>query len=310
MHRKQKGSALLSALFIMVLVAIAASAMSIRLQIDIHRTRISLTSDRVYLASQAVTFWAMDILSHKTQFVSQDAHGKLLNFPRSLQTMYPHFKIEGELYDLQARFNLNNLQDASFQSMFLALLEELLVNDKTLQLKKIVQATVYWISPYHPGDGHSEELDYYMHQDPSYIPSYQTMVNSSEWRLVRGVNEHVYQTLLPYITVLPEPTPINLNTAPPSLLKTLGHGLNESQLSELLEAKGEHGIKDLKDITVLTQKLDIPYKQITLTSQYFLCVAMVHAPDLTLTKYTLLKKNPNKTEAVKVTILQESLNTP
>ena len=64
-HGNKRGSALLSALFIMTLVAICATAMSMRLQLDIYRTRLTLDSDKLYLASQAVTFWAMDILSEQ-----------------------------------------------------------------------------------------------------------------------------------------------------------------------------------------------------------------------------------------------------
>ncbi|MFZ4077782.1 MAG: type II secretion system minor pseudopilin GspK, partial [Legionellaceae bacterium] len=56
--RSSKGSALISALFLMTLVAIGATAMSSRLQLDIYRTRLILTSDALSLASEAVTFWA------------------------------------------------------------------------------------------------------------------------------------------------------------------------------------------------------------------------------------------------------------
>ena len=63
MQNKSLGSALISALFIMTLVAIAATAMSTRLRLDIYRTSTHINSDKLYLASQAVTWWAMDKLS-------------------------------------------------------------------------------------------------------------------------------------------------------------------------------------------------------------------------------------------------------
>lgn len=60
-----KGSALLTALFIMTLVAIVATAMSTKVQLDIYRTRLILTHDKLYFASQAVTFWSMGQLADK-----------------------------------------------------------------------------------------------------------------------------------------------------------------------------------------------------------------------------------------------------
>ena len=54
-----RGSALLTALFIMTLVAIVATAMSTKLQVDIYRTRLTLTHDKLYLASQGVAVWAL-----------------------------------------------------------------------------------------------------------------------------------------------------------------------------------------------------------------------------------------------------------
>ena len=55
-----KGSALISALFLMTLIAIVATAMSSRLQFDIYRTRLVIASDKLYLSSQYVMFWALD----------------------------------------------------------------------------------------------------------------------------------------------------------------------------------------------------------------------------------------------------------
>lgn len=70
-NENNKGGALLTALFIMTLVAIVATAMSIRLQTDIYRTRLVLTHDKLYLASQAVTFWALGELRDGKQKFTQ-----------------------------------------------------------------------------------------------------------------------------------------------------------------------------------------------------------------------------------------------
>ena len=89
MRNNQRASALISALFIMTLVAIAATAMAVRLRMDIYRTTTLLSSDTLYLASQAVTGWAMDELSvQNTSFVALNGTGKIRQLPKQLEHMF------------------------------------------------------------------------------------------------------------------------------------------------------------------------------------------------------------------------------
>lgn len=304
------GSALISALFIMTLVAIAATAMSTRLQLDIYRTHLTITSDKLYLASEAATFWAMNtLLADKTQFKTGDKKGLLASFPKQLQRAYPDVITQGNLYDMQAFFNINNLQDKKFHPLLFRLLENSLTKMEDAQRKSLIEAIYYWISPYQPDRGHDKYLDYYLQQHPAYFPSYQAMQSISELRLVHGVSASIYQTLLPNITALPEITPINLNTAPTLVLMSLGNGLSGSEVSELLKARGKKGITNMNKISQLLQKFDIPKDQITLTSVYYLCIATSVSEDLSLSTYTIIKRNTDRTGHVSVGIISKSLNT-
>ncbi|AHE67167.1 general secretion pathway protein K [Legionella oakridgensis ATCC 33761 = DSM 21215] len=254
----QSGSALLSALFIMTLVAIAATAMSTRLQLDIYRTRLTITSDKLHLASQAVTFWAMDKLSKK-ETILLPIEG--LKFPQEFATIYPQLVTKGRLYDLQARFNLNNLQDAKHQASFYRLLEILLKKTSDAQRKTIVRATQNWITPYRPDSGHDEFQAFYLQQNPPYLPSHQLMKSVSEFRLLHGVDSQIYQTLSPYVIALPETTPININTAPLPVLMTLGNGLNQSQVNEIIQARGEEGMFNANTLPLLLKNwISLPNK--------------------------------------------------
>lgn len=308
-NNKCIGSALISALFIMTLVAIAATAMSTRLQLDIYRTRLSITSDKLYLASQAVSFWAMSELSDKkNKFTVGKANGKVLDLPTKLQTIYPDITIKGSLLDLQSRFNLNNLSDKKYQSVFLNLLEAIPIKLSSVQREEILIATRSWISPYQPGRGHDELMNYYLQQKPAYHPSQQLMQHVSEFRLIRDINAKLYLALSDYITVLPESTPININTASKQLLATLGNGLNEEQVQELITARGDKGVTDLKDIHLLLQKLNIRNEQITIDSQYFMSIATVFTADLKLINYSIIKRSKDKKGSLSVSIIAESLN--
>lgn len=309
-HQTKRGSALLSALFIMTLVAIAVTAMSTRLQLDIYRTGLTLTSDKLYLASQAVTFWAMDRLAIKNgQFKIGDKNGVLADFPPHLQHLYPDMIMKGKLYDMQSQFNLNNLQDKKYRLLFFKLLENTHVKMSAVQRKLLINAILYWISPYQPGRGHDEYLDFYLKQKPSYLPGYQPMQSISELRLVRGVSAQLYREMLPNITVLPEITPININTAPKIVLMSLGNGLNEAQVEEVIRARGEKGITTMEKAAALLQKLDLPRDQITIESTYYLSVATVSSEDLNLTTYAIIKRSKDNQGHISVGIVREGLNT-
>lgn len=301
------GSALISALFIMTLIAIAATAMSTRLQSDIYRTRLTLLSDNLYLASQGVSFWAMGELSSPKKYTQATAQGKILEFPAKYQTLYPGLVVEGALYDLQGRFNLNNVIDKKYFAVFVKLIANAARNLPPNQQSGIGIAVYQWVSPFKSGLGKDEWVSYYLQQKPPYFPSQQLMQSVSEFRLVRGVDAKTYQLLESFITALPEATPINLNTASKKVLKSLGNGLSEEQVNELITARGEKGIKQ-KEISLLLQKLNIRQEQTTLESQYFMSVAVVKGDDLNLINYSILKRSKNKDGKISVSLIRQSLN--
>lgn len=306
--RKNSGSALITALFIMTLVSIAATAMSTRLQLDIYRTRLTIASDKVYLASQAVVFWAFGELSDsKNKFTSSNKLGKVLDFPSKLQSIYPDVSIQGSLYDLQARFNLNNISDQKYQLSFINFLKNATKLSQE-QRKELAVTLQNWIIPYQPGQDETLSLQY-MKQKPPYYPAHQLMRSVSEFRLLEGVSAKLYRSLFNFITALPEVTPINLNTASVPVLRSLGYGLDESQVERLINARGKKGIQDLKKINLLLQKMGIRSEQVTIESQYFMSIANVSSADLNLRVYSIIKRNKDKKGKISVSIINESVNT-
>jgi general secretion pathway protein K len=308
MPYKKIGSALISALFIMTLVAIAATAMSVRLQQDIYRAQMNIDSDKLYLASQAVTEWAMNEISgKKSRFTALDSEGKVREFPQHLEHIYPGVTIKGELFDLQAKFNINNIQNKKFRISFYNLLENSHAIQEENQRKSIFDATIQWIEEYKPGRGKDKLLSWYLKQKPPYYPGYQPMQNISEFRLVYGVTAPVYRALLPYLTALPEVTPVNIKTAPLALLMSLGNGLSEAQAMELMQVRSEK--KFNSEVNEIIKKLDLPKEQITTESNYFLSVATTSLHDHQLTVYTVIKCAKNQSGKLIPGILYESLNT-
>ncbi|MGQ3890982.1 type II secretion system minor pseudopilin GspK [Legionella sp. CNM-4043-24] len=305
----ERGSALLTSLFIMTLVAIAATAMSTRLQLDIYRTRLSITADSLYLASQYVTFWAMSELSYTQKPLTRlNAQGAIRSFPLKLQNNYPDLLTSGKLIDAQDRFNLNNLSDRRYYRIFLNLLQNVLPQTNTKDRELIAFATRQWLTPYDPGRGNDSLVSYYLKQKPPYYQSGFPMQSVSEFRLIWGVDATIWQQMEPYITVLPEVTPININTAPKIVLMSLGNGLTEDQANQIINARSAQALMKSADISKLLGKLAVRQDTITLESQYFWSQATISNNDLSLINYSLLKRVKDKKGNIGVSLVSENLN--
>ncbi|KTC93358.1 type II secretion system minor pseudopilin GspK [Legionella cincinnatiensis] len=307
--RLNKGSALLTALFIMTLVAIVATAMSTKIQLDIYRTKLIVTHDKLYLAAQAETFWAMGELNNpKNKFIKANAQGMVSQYPLNMEHIEKTVVVSGALYDLQSRYNLNNLTNRKAMMGFVNLIGATIPQIAEAEKTQLTLAVSDWLTSYDLARGKDNYLSYYTSQKPPYYPSHQLMSSQSELRLVKDVSAPIYLALEPFICVLPETTPININTASKQVLKSLSSTIKDTQLNELLKQRKENGIKDLKKIAELLQKLDIASDQITLESSYFLNVASATSDNINLTVYSLFKRNRDKKGKITVTLLRESLN--
>lgn len=98
MKQRESGSALLVAIFVMTLVAIAAVAMTVRLQLDIYRVSLTNTAIKLRCASQFVVLWALNEL--KTKNFSNKSK-TVINFPKELTNFQHGYKFSGALYELQ-----------------------------------------------------------------------------------------------------------------------------------------------------------------------------------------------------------------
>ena len=298
-----RGSALVSALFIMTLIAIAASAMSKHLQLDIYRTQLTINSGELYLAAQKIRFWAMDSLKRPNYGLQHaDSTGKVLAYP--LSELYRGIKIKGSLYDLQSRFNLNNLLDKKYLPVFARLLKACIAKKFESEQHEIIKSMNIWINPYTD----DSDLNFYLKQDPAYTPGYQPMVSISELNLVRGVNPISYSQLQSFITALPELSPININTAKPALLRALSPRIDDDAITALLTERVRKGAIDLNKIEPLLKKLQIDSALITTESNYYLSVATVSSSDLNLQLYSVIKRYRDKTGNIVFKLISESIN--
>ena len=166
-----------------------------------------------------------------------------------------------------------------------------------------------WISTYQPYHSQEEILSYYLSQKPPFNPSYHAMQSISELRSIYGMDCTSYQKLIPFVNALPEITPININTAPKTILAILGNGLSAEQIKEIEENRHKKEGIPQNMLELLLKKLDIPSAQVTLESNYFLSIATATCNDANLITYTLLKRTKNREGVISVGVINQSLNT-
>lgn len=302
LHKKQplqktRGAALITALFIMALVAAAAVILALQQSISIRRTQILLETDQAYLYNQAVTYWAIGLLKSNVQKSTENAIIDYLpkSFPdiKRLQN-----KISGHIDDMQGKFNLNNLTQKGFASKFEKLIKNIDPTIKDELAHRIALATQAWITQQNEDAKQDNDFDqYYLKLDPPYRTAHYPMASPSELRLVQDVGPELYRKLEPYITALPTFSPINVNTVSAEVLSAIS-SLSTKDAESILKERDNDLFKSaeefMKNSKVTNAKINI--KDITTISGYFLVTATVQSNKNSVTTFSLLKREVNTSD--------------
>lgn len=157
--------------------------------------------------------------------------------------------LSGALTDASSRLNLNALNTpfvaekpansherySENQRRFLRLLQsfpelQLDLNEAVMVLEAIVD----WMDPDDMESGFGgAETSYYQSGEVRYRAANGPFISVDELRLVRYMTPRLMQLLRPFITVLPGEVPMNINTLPPQLLRTLNAGDQLQPLDEM-----------------------------------------------------------------------------
>ena len=234
---RQQGVALVTALLVVALATVAAVAMATRFQVDMRRTGNLLNGEQAYAYAMAAESWAYVILRRDRADNKHDA------LDEDWSTALPPIPVEGgfvngQVEDLQGRFNVNNLvgNEGSVDTVQLDYYKRLL---EILDLEPaLAPALQDWIdADINATFPDGAEDDEYLLADLPYRAGNRPLVDISELRLVKGYTPEVLVVLEPHITALPELTIININTATPEVLQALHAELDESDVQQLIAAR-------------------------------------------------------------------------
>lgn len=226
----QRGVALLGALILVMALVLIIGNIFYRHQIDVSQATQSLHRDQALLLALSGESWARQLLQNDDQAVD--------SFDELWAQAIPAMPVDGGLLngciaDLQGRFNLNSFGDhksgklrgerGSENASFSNVWERLLSLSEIAIFPGRVEALIDWIDTDSNvvGNAGAEQDDYAGYLPPRMVAN-EKMAQPSELAAVQGYEIFEVQTIMPWITALPDVTQININTASDRLLMAIG----------------------------------------------------------------------------------------
>jgi general secretion pathway protein K len=293
---RQRGVALITALLIVALATALAVEISFRQQLHIKRSGAMFELEQARLFGQAVETWAGVILREDREDSEIDYLGE--DWARNVGLLpIDEGALSATLEDMQGRFNVNNLvTEGKINAVELERFQRLLT---TLELSpEIADAVIDWIDPDTEisGPGGAED-EYYSRQDPPYRTPNRPMRSAQELRLLRKVDEETFRKLQPFVTALPEATPININTAKPEVLMSISPRITPAETERILEIQKEDGYESVGafinefEAQEVKEEGAIPPTSLAVASNYFALTAVIKYADARADLTTILRRN-------------------
>jgi general secretion pathway protein K len=239
--------------------------------------------------------WAKDYL--RNDWIKQKKDKRVDELPvKSPVNDVNGYSISSTISDAQGRFNLNNVTKPEWQSSFIRLINLVDPNVSQGDASAIALATVDWLTP---GARDNEFTRYYAELPVPYRPAHALMADPGELRLVKGVTPELFTALKPYITALPEVTPINPQSAEAPVLALLSATMSlqtAQSIHELLVKAPPPNMAAFMALDVIKNH-HVQESQATLTSNYFLVSTEVEIEHQRILLYTLLQRLPGSGKA-------------
>ncbi len=277
-RRGQSGAALVTAMLVVALATIVATAMAHRMQLDIQRQGNLQSAERSYQYAMGLELWALAALRLDAQ-ETPNLDSRLELWASSLPIIdLPEGRLAGQMEDLDGRFNINNLFVAGVRQSrqierFQRLLMQLEVNPQ------LAEVLVDWMDPDGTAEPGGAEDGEYMRRQPAYRAANRQVSHISELRALSGMDEDSYQRLLPHVAALPvdqTPTLVNVNSATLEVLKCLDPAITQS-VAERIHQDGAANFQSFDELQRTLSPINLLYLRDTigLDSRYFSAHGMV-----------------------------------
>ncbi|MGH8442213.1 MAG: type II secretion system minor pseudopilin GspK [Nevskiaceae bacterium] len=304
--KRARGVALITALLVVAIATLAATALLSSASLAIHRTASLRDSEQAWWVARGVDAWVLGILESDRRDSQYDGLDEDWALPVDGLPVDQGF-VSGRVEDLQGRLNLNSLGPRNPKSLeqFRRLLRALPDQDAPPGL---VDAIVDWSDPdQDPGSMNGAEDGEYLSLDPPYRAANRPFTVVSELLAVRGMTPKLYEALHPHVAALPaegsgRATPINVNTASEAVLRSLADQVEDAKLRAWLELRKEKPVRDAAGLDALLR--DGPWlsaevkDQLTWRSRYFQIQGQVFVGSSRVALYSLIQRQEDQPPVV------------
>lgn len=263
--KTQRGMAVITAILVVALVASTASFMAWQQQLWVRQVENLNAQAQSRVVALAALQWARAALAQDARNNHVDHLGE--SWAQALAPLpVEGGELTGGLSDQQGLFNLNNLvrggkASAADLTVFRTLLEQLQLSPN------LANAVADWIDPdaevTYPGG--AEDTDY-LALDPPYRAANRMLTTVDSLYRIKGFDVATVARLRPFVTALPQATPVNVNTAPAEVLAAVITKLPLDQAQALVAARKERYFQDIADF-----RARLP-KTVTQVNETLLCV--------------------------------------
>lgn len=216
--RPQRGIAVITVLLALAIGILISSEIIMRVYMGVKRSQSQFDAEQAWEYALGGEAWGRQLLAedyNKDKLLKVDHLNEPWAIPAQTIPMEGGF-LEVEIYDLQARFNLNNLVDDNGQ----VIAEQL--ETFTLMLSRLGVSAAYGVLAAHWASYPNDNESLYGNKEWPYRAGDTQFGSVSELRLLRDMDLADYAKIAPYVTALPvSHLPININTAPEPVLAGL-----------------------------------------------------------------------------------------
>ena len=263
---------MITAMLVVAIAATVAAYVSLDQQVWLRQAQNLSDRAQAEVVRAAAEEWAITILDKDAQKNSGSD-----NLTEDWAKPLPPIPVEGglvtgQITDAQGLFNLNNLVRNGAPGdvgTFQHLLQSLNIDPN------LTDAVIDWIDSDSDTRPYGAEDNEYLQLPTPYRAANQPMQSVEELRLVRGFTPAIVAKLRPWVTALPQPTTINVNTAPAQVLSALFYTLPSSTIDQLIAGRPytdpSQLVQKLQQLTTGTNT-NLPAANYGINSSYF----MVH----------------------------------
>lgn len=269
--RNRKGVALVTSMLVVTLAASVSAIMLYKQDLNIRKAMNRDLKAQADAVSCAAIDWARDILS-------RDEANSGRRIAEAGPEVVPSFPVENgalklTIQDEQAKFNLNNLvrggkENKTGYEQFKRLLSFLKLEGH------LADTLTDWIdrgdNPITP-DG--AEDSYYLSLAVPYRAANRPLAHISELSLVKGFDESIIETLKPYVTALPVPSPVNINSAKALVIAAVIGDISPSEAEALVVSRKIERFSSAGDVWGRLGGKKLPLNDISLQSRYYIATA-------------------------------------